>query len=250
VAAVSRSWRALAVLAAGAALLALAWSLAPPSTPPLYDGGPIIAEPYRYCQPPAGLSGGKTPGSIDQALPVQGGQSPAMAETTDEQPSQAQLLAPQGAFAVPPGTTSLHVTIRCVPPPPVPLLGGNLDGNVYSIVVAAGATPLPIRPGQQVTMVLRGPAGVPNVTLELYSGGAWTRLDTQPLGNTAPDSYAANVSQLGDFALVAAPTPGSAGGGSGGGVAVVVIVAVVVAAGGTLLLLRSRSRPQAPRRRR
>lgn len=247
----SRSRRALAVLIAGAALLALAWSLAPPSTPPLYDGGPIIAEPYRYCQPPPGLRGGRTPGSVDQALPVQGGQSPAMAETTDEQPSQAQLLAPQGAFAVPPGTVSLRATIRCAPPPPVPPTGGNLDGNVYSIVVAAGTTPLTIRPGQQVTVVLRGPAGVPNVTLELFSGTAWTRLDTQPLGNTAPDSYAANVSQLGDFALVAVPTPGSSGGGGGGGViAALVIVAVVVVAGSCLLLLRSGSRRQAPRRRR
>jgi hypothetical protein len=248
---VSRPRRALAVLTAGAALLALAWSLAPPSTPPLYDGGPIIAEPYRYCQPPAGLGGGKAPGGVDQVLPVQGGQSPAMAETTDEQPSQAQLLAPQGAFALPPGTASLHVTIRCAPPPAVPPAGGRLDGNVYNIAVAAGATPLTIRPGQQVTVVLRGPAGVPNVTLEVFSGAAWTRLDTQPLGNTAPDSYAANVSQIGDFALVAAPTPAAGGGGGGGGVlAAAIIVAVVVVAGGAALLLRSRSRRQAPRRRR
>jgi hypothetical protein len=248
---VTRSRRPLAVLGAGAALLALVWALAPPSTPPLYDGGPIIAEPYRYCQPPAGLSTGKAPGSVDHVVGVQGGQSPAMAETTDEQPSQAQLLAPQSALAVPPGTASLHVVIRCVDPPAVPPLGGRLDGNVYMIAVEAGTTPLPIRPGQQVTVVLRGPAGVPNPTLELFSGGAWTRLDTQPLGNTAPDSYAANVSQIGDVALVAAPTPTSGGAGGGGGlVAVLIVLAVLTVVTGAVLALRGRSPgPARPRRR-
>ena len=246
-----RSRGALTALVAGAGLLALAWGVAPRSAPPIYDSGPILAEPYRYCQPQPGMTSGRPPGSVDHVLPVTGGQSPAMAETTDEQPSQAQLLAPQNAFAVPPGTTSLHVTIRCADPPAVPPVGGHLDGNVYSLVVAAGATPLAIRPGQQVTVVLRGPAGVPGVTLELFTGGAWTRLDTQPLGNTAPDSYAANVGQIGDFALVAAPLPANPGGGSDTGlIAVLAIVAVLAVAGVAVALLRRRSGGRAGRPRR
>jgi hypothetical protein len=246
-----RSRRAGAVLAAGAALLLLAGEIAPPSAPPLYDSGPIVAEPYRYCKPPPGYTQTTPPSKVDHVLKLESGQSPAMAESTDEQPAQAQLLAPQNAFAVPPGVTSLHVVIACVGPPPVPPPGGRLDGNVYAVVVSAGTTPLPIRAGQQVTVVLRGPAGAPNPTLELFADGAWSTLDTQPLGNTAPDSYAANVSRLGDIALVvsnATPAPQS-GGGSSLAVALVVAAAVLVAAA-TVLGTRRRSGGGAPRRRR
>ncbi|HEY0408785.1 MAG TPA: hypothetical protein VGE42_00810, partial [Candidatus Dormibacteraeota bacterium] len=125
-AAMTAGRRAAATLAAGAALLALAWSVGPRSAPPLYDGGPIVAEPYRYLHPPAGFTNTKSPGTIDVTLRLEGGQSPAMAETTDEQPAQAQLLAAQGAFTVPPGATGVRVTIAPVEPPAVAPAGSRV----------------------------------------------------------------------------------------------------------------------------
>jgi hypothetical protein len=187
-------------------------------------------------------------------LKLEGGQSPAMAETTDEMPSQAQLLGAQNTFVLPPGATGVHVSIAPVDPPTVPPIGGGLDGNVYRFTVAAltatNAPPVPLqlRPGQQVTVVLRGPAGASNPVLELFNGTAWTKVDTQPLGNTAPDSYAANVTSLGDIALVlstAAETSGSGSGNGGGGggagvVVAAVIVGVVLAGAAAVLVLRVR----------
>jgi hypothetical protein len=234
--------RAAATLAAGATLLALAWRLGPHAAPPLYDGGPIIAEHYRYLHPSPGFTATKPPSTIDKTLTLEGGQSPGMAETTDENPAQAQLLAAQNTFVVPPGTTAVHVTINPIDPPAMPPLGGDLDGNVYrfSVTAVPGGAVLVFRPGQQVTVVLRGPAGVSGPVLELWDGMKWSKLDTTPLGNTAPDSYAANVGALGDIALAALPASanGGGGGGSGGIIVAGVIIAAVAVAAAIVLVLR------------
>ncbi len=237
--------RAAATLAAGATLLALAWSVGPRSAPPLYDGGPIIAEHYRYLHPPAGFTATKPPGTINSTLKLEAGQSPAMADTTEEQPAQAQLLAAQGAFAVPPGATGVRVTIAPVEPPAVAPTGGGIAGNVYRFAVAGvpGGAVLPLKTGQQVTVVLRGPAGVANPTLEVWDGTAWNRADTTPLGGGSPDSYAANLSTLGDIALVTppnAPAPGGGGGGGAGLIVAAVVVAVVLVSAAAVLVLRRR----------
>lgn len=238
--------RTAAILAAGAALLALAWGLGPRSAPPLYDSGPIIAEHYRYLHPPAGFTVTKPPGTIDVTLKLEGGQSPAMAESTEENPAQAQLLAAQGAFMVPAGTTAVHVIIQAVDPPAAVPPPDTLDGNVYRFAITAvpSGTPMTFRPGQQVTVVLRGPAGVANPVLELSDGTTWAKLDTTPLGANSPDSYAANVSSLGEIALVAPPaTSGSGGGGGSGGIIVAaVVVAAVLVAAAIVLVLRGRGR--------
>ena len=239
--------RAAATLAAGATLLALAWGLGPHAAPPLYDGGPIIAEHYRYLHPSPGFTATKPPSIIDVTLKLEGGQSPGMAETTDENPAQAQLLAAQNTFSFPVGTTAAHVTINPVDPPAAaPPPGLELDGNVYRFAVTAvpSAAPLVFRSGQQVTVVLRGPAGVAGPVLGLWNGTAWSKLDTTPLGNTAPDSYAANVGALGDIALLAPPqTANSGGGGGGAGVIVAAVIIVVVMIGAaSVLVLRLRRR--------
>jgi hypothetical protein len=236
--------RAAATLAAGVALLALAWCVGPRSAPPLYDGGPIIAEHYRYLHPPPGFTNTRPPSTVDVTLTLEGGQSPAIAETTDEQPAQAQLLAAQGASTVPPGATGVRVSIAPVEPPRVAPTDGGIAGNVYRFAVTAvpGATPLPLRAGQQVTVVLRGPAGVANPTIEVWDGARWNRADTTPLGSSSPDSYAANLTMLGDMALVTptvAPAANSGGGGAGLIVAAVVVAVVLVSAA-TVLVLRRR----------
>jgi hypothetical protein len=237
--------RAAATLATGAALLALAWCVGPRSAPPLYDGGPIVAEHYRYLHPPAGFTNTKPPGTVDVTLKLEGGQSPAIAELTDEQPSQAQLLAAQGAFTVPPGATGVRLTVGPVEPPTVAPAGGGIAGNVYRFAVTAmpGATPMPLRTGQQITVVLRGPAGVANPTLEVWDGARWNRAETTPLGSSSPDSYAANLTMLGDMALVTpqvAPAADSGGGGGAGLIIAAVVVAVVLVSAATVLVLRRR----------
>ncbi|HEV7467038.1 MAG TPA: hypothetical protein VGP96_12095 [Candidatus Dormibacteraeota bacterium] len=236
--------RAAATLAAGAALIALAWCLGPRSAPPLYDGGPIIAEHYRYLHPPGGFTNTKPPGTIDVTLTLEAGQSPAIAETTDEQPAQAQLLAAQGAFTVPPGATGVRVVVRPVEPPAVAPAAGSIAGNVYRFAVTAvpGGTPMPLRTGQQITVVLRGPAGVVNPTLEVWDGARWNGAETTPLGSSSPDTYAANLTMLGDMALVTPPVaPAANGGGSGAGLIIAaVVVAVVLVSAATVLVLRRR----------
>jgi hypothetical protein len=173
---------------------------------------------------------------------VENGQSPAIADSTAEQPPQAELLAAQNAFVVPPGAITIRVAIQCAAPPTVLPPDGRLDGNVYAFTVSAGGTPLSIRPGQQVTVVLRGPAGVPSPALELLSAGQWMRLDTQPLSNTAPDSYAANLSVLDELALVVASRSVPAGDGADHGplITALVIATAVLLAGGAVLAFRGR----------
>ncbi len=234
--------RSAAVLATGAVLLALAWLAGPASQPPLYDSiGP--GEAYRYCQPPPGFAQKKPPATVDHNVRVVNGQSPTIADSTEEQPPQAELLAPANAFAVPPGVVTIRVAILCAPPPRLLPLDGRLDGNVYSFIVSANGTPLAVRPGQQVTEVLRGPAGAPRPVMERFADGQWIRLDTQPLGNTSPDSYAANVTALGDMALVVANavvpvvTPDHTL-----QYVALAVTAVALFAAGTVLALRARPR--------
>lgn len=230
------------VLAAGAALLALVWLAGPASQPPLYDG-PVVAAPYRYCQPPPGFAPQQPPSTVDHNVRVVNGQGPPIADSTGEQPPQAELLAPANVFEVPPGVVTIRVAILCAPPPRVLPPDGRLDGNVYRFTVAANGTPLGIRPGQRVTVVLRGPAGAPSPVMERFANGQWMKLDTQPLGNASPDSDAANVTALGDMALVVPDAVVRVDGPDHTPmIAALVVVAVTLVAAAAVLTLRRRSR--------
>lgn len=208
----------------------------------MYEGLAGPAEPYRYLHPPPGLDSTPRPAGAHVTARLEGGQSPAISLQTGEMPPQAQLLAAQGSFALPAGATAVEASIAPVDPPPVAPAGGELDGNVYDVEVRAAGTPLAVRPGRTVTVVLRGPAGVSGPTIERFAGGAWTRLQTQPLGALAGDSYAADAPGVGDLALVAAPGSSPAGGGDP--VVVVVAAGAVLLTVGTLVALRRGRRPQ------
>jgi len=238
-------------LVAGAMLLTAAWLFAPRAARPLYDGVPTVVDPYRYCQPVPGLTT-SAPGSVDKPIDVTGGQSPLIAESTDENPPQAQLLVEQNGVVLPPGTTAVRVKFGCVPPPPV-ALQGRIDGNVYNFAVTAHDVPLSLRQGALATVVLRGPAGVPPAVIEELTGSGWTSLDTKPVG-LVPHMYSANIPALGDVALVLPPasatTPQGGGGGSGAVIAIVGAVAVVVVAAAAILGLRLRPQPASRRRQR
>ena len=237
--------RAATALVVGAVLLALTWRASPLPSPPMYEGSPAPAAPYVYLHPSPGLESTARPSVARATVPLKEGQSPPLDPGTSENPPQAQLLAAQDSFPVPPGTTAVVARIVPVDPPATRPLDGEVQGNVYRFGVSAGGTPLAVRPGHIVTVVLRGPAGIPTPTIELFASGSWTRLPTVGLGALSGDSYTANVGSLGDFALVgAAAAPPSGGGGDP--FLVVLAVAAVLLTGGTLLTLRRQRRRASP----
>jgi hypothetical protein len=240
--------RAATALVVGAVLLALTWRASPLPSPPMYEGLTTPAAPYVYLHPPPGLDSTARPSSARANVPLREGQSPPLDPSTSENPPQAQLLAAQDSFALAPGTTAVAASIVAVDPPAIAPAGGEVQGNVYRFGVSAGGTPLVVRPGHIVTVVLRGPAGIPTPTIERFASGSWTRLPTEALGALSGDSYTANVGALGDFALVGAAAPPSGGGGDP--FLVVLAVAAVLLAGGTLLTLRRQRRRAPPPRRR
>jgi len=234
------------VLAAGAALIALAWVLMPAPSPPLYDGLSGPAEAYRYLNPPAGSQSTPPPSSANTTLAVSGGSNAAGFLSTSEQPPQAQFLVGQGSLQVPAGSTSVTITVKPVAPPaPIPATDGRLDGNVYEVSISADKPgPVTVRPGAtQPTVVLRGPPGSSGAVIERSTAAApsWRALHTVPIGGQTPDIVAANTDQLGWFAMVLGTSsasstssgPGGSGGGGGGGFPIVAVVAPLAA----LLLL-------------
>lgn len=164
---------------------------------PLYDGI-VPNELYRYLAPLDGQLG--SPTSYAGDVSVTGGQSPPITAATSEQPPQAQLIALAGAFAVPSGVTTLHVTITAVPPAARPSTG-TISGNVYRIAVTDPAgTSVPITAGQPPTIVLRSPGAEVDPVLERLAGGAWQ--EVQGSQNAALSIFTTQVDALGDFAVV------------------------------------------------
>jgi hypothetical protein len=200
-----------AALAAGLALAAWAQLCAPVASPPLYDGV-VVADPYRYLEPPPGGHG--NPQSASGTVAVQGGSYGILAIATPEYPPQAQLFASGGAFTLPPGTTSIAVDIRAVPPPSV-APAGHIVGNVYRITVRNQAGVALTAPASaRVSVVLRAPDGVAVASLERFDGSAWQRLDTSA---ETSGMFLAVATEFGDFAMVApgaAPGSTSQAGGS------------------------------------
>jgi hypothetical protein len=174
--------------------------MAPIAGPPLYDGV-IVTDPYRWLSPPpGGLAGAKGATGTE---PVHG-ESPVVAIATPEEPPQAQIFAAPGSLAMPPGTSSLRLSIEPIPPNAAPP-GGVIDGNEYKIDVVNQAGALVTgRAGRQVTLVLRGPPGVTEATIERFDHGSWQPVHTEPAG--LPATFLAIVTDFGAFALVA-PAP-------------------------------------------
>lgn len=238
--------RKLTVLTGAAALLIAGWmSGLFGAAPPVYDGLPLTAEPYRYLQPPAGLATTAAPTSITQTFPVA---APASALRLDiatlEVPPQATVSVSDAAFAAPLGTP---VTVSLVPvPPPAPVPSGRIDGNVYRLTVTTGAsTPVGLAPGAsadtRVELRSTGAAGEP--VIEFYDGAQWHRL---PTTHVPPADYAAEVPAAGDFALVLPPGSRPGGGPGSGTTAGIVLGAFLIIVGGALAVLRGLRRRSKP----
>jgi hypothetical protein len=205
---------------AGLAVMAIAQLAAPQGSAPLYDGV-VVQDPYRYLAPGSGQA--DSPTSFTSAVPVDGTTSPQFVAATTENPPQAQLIASPGAFVVPTGVAAINVSIEPVPAS-APAPNGPIAGNVYRFAVADQAgTPLTIVPAKLPTLILRAPDGFLSATIARYSGTGWEALPTQPSGQ--PGIVYANVSVLGDYALIATAPSGVFGLDTG------LVVAAVVAAG-------------------
>jgi hypothetical protein len=191
---------ALVALAGGLAVVVASQHLAPIAGPPLYDGV-VVEDPYKWLSPPTGYSGGAQSASASGA--VQGGQNPNLAVGTTEQPPQAQVFAGQGYLVMPPGTTTINVSIQPVEPEGQPV-DGVIAGNVYRFsLTSQDGRAITGDPTGGVTIVMRGPASLPTAKIERFSGGSWTPLRTDPAGS--PHMFTAVVTDFGDFALVAPP---------------------------------------------
>ena len=190
----------LAALSCGLAIVLVAQRLDPIAGPPLYDGV-IVEDEYKWLSPPPGYPGGAQPASASGA--VQGGQNPNLSVGTPEQPPQAQVFAGQGFLVMPPGTATINVSIQPVPPAAQPT-DGVIAGNVYRIALTTeNGAALSGETSGGVTVVLRGPRGLPAATIERLAGGSWAPLQTDPAG--VPHMFTAVVTDFGDFALVAPP---------------------------------------------
>ena len=190
-------------LLAGLGVIVGAQLVAPIGSPPLYDGV-VVQDPYRYLAPGPGQLG--SPTAFTASWAVSGASSPQFVGATTENPPQAQLIAQPGAFVLPSGTTALTVSIEAVAAPAPPSTG-PIAGNVYrfSVLDQTGAA-VAINPSTRPTLLLRAPGGVADAVIARFSDGAWQELPTEPSGQGG--IAISNVSALGDFALIALPTPG------------------------------------------
>lgn len=190
-----RSLAARALLVGGA--LAAFAQVALPLAAPIYDSVSIL-EPYRFMSPPPGDVGAPT--SYSAAVPVSNGRSPQITAATAENPPQAQLIALDGAFDVPSGVATIHVSITPVAPA-APLPKGALSGNVYRISVAdPSGAPLSISASKAPTVAMRSAATLTDAAVFRYADGTWQQLDS--VSNASLSIYTAQPDALGDFAVV------------------------------------------------
>jgi hypothetical protein len=236
-------WRLPAgVLLIGLGLTWLAAMIPSARTAPLFDGV-FIEDPYLFVDPPPGAAG--HPPSAKATQPVVDGSVPLLAVATSEVRPQAQIIAEADAFAISAGTESVMVSIV-----PAAANDPTIAGNVYRFSVTdPGGAALEIRPGARVTIVVRAPQPDSRAQIARLDGTRWVPIPTE-FGGLA-DLFAANITQLGDYAVVltgpspsgsagasaagsASPEPsGNGGNGSGqGGLPVWVIVLLVMAAVG------------------
>ena len=222
-------------------LLGVAWSFAPASAPPLYDGVGFPDEPYRFVAPPPHAKPTKPPTAASGTAAIIGGRSGVLGAASAESAPQVSVQIPPGQLRVPPGTSFVRLVARpeaMLPAPP----GRYLWSNVYDLVVTPAATRVA---GDQVaTITLRAvTAQQPLPFIATFNAGRWTLSPTSAVGR---DIYAAPLTSFGRFAVVGeAPLDLSqvtTGGGKKGGAAVGVAVGLGVLALVVVLFFAGRRR--------
>ena len=194
----TRRGAAMSALGTGM-LVILAARLLVPSAPPLYDGV-VPLEAYHWLDPPPPGQHGGAKGAA-AVIPVPGGKSPFVAVATPELEPQAQMEAPPEGLTLPPGTTTIKVSIEPIPGEGIPT-DGHIDGNVYRFTVTdQSGTPITAPASAEVSIVLRAAhPTLPKATIERYVDGTW-----QPSNASSSDfggTFLATVTDFGDFAVV------------------------------------------------
>jgi hypothetical protein len=238
----------LATLALAATVLAH-----PPHAPPLYDGVGFPDEPYRWVVPPQGEQ--RTRLAATEAfmrIPVTGGANVESQARSDEKGPQILLTALAGAFAVPPGASS--IMMRAVPRavPDVQPDDGHVVSNLYVITAEAEGRPVALTRDYSLALNLRAVRSTAQaVVVCRWTGTAWQQLATARIG---VDIYAAWLDTIGPVALVqldpgVTPQPAPLGPSStvrnaGPGVDALWLAfgVVVLLIAGSLLVLRGASR--------
>ncbi len=205
-----RGW---AVILVSVIALALVWRFLPAGSPPIYDGQ-CIANPYET------LGGTPAPGSATTTYPKAATFPPA-GVSTNETPSQAQILMEAGTFD---NSTPVTVSITPVAPPSAKPPSGTIEGNVYRItaVNASGTQLEPLSPSNPVYIILRALSSFPAPTIDRFNGASWTPIATFNAG--CGNTFEGTSTQMGEFAVV---RPGSGGGTpapSGGGIPIAAII--------------------------
>ena len=215
-----RGWWAILLAVLGIAAVML---LRPLASPPLYDGVGFPDEPYRWVQPPAGAP--KTPAvtvaraeavvELDGTVPILKGLSAEQGAQIAFQIGSGDLVLPQGAKKI---TAQAVAGPNASVPPPV----GVLASNLYTLSVSTDVPgELALAAGKKVIVNIRADkASDDPVVLQVFSEGTWSQVATARVGT---EIYAAEVPELGQFALVRLPPgvqptvtptgPGRAGGG-------------------------------------
>jgi hypothetical protein len=220
----------LAALAMAATLLAVFWATrGRDAGPPIYDGLPLQTEPYRYLHPAPGQATTAPPTSASENVQPSNQGLPFIVNT-NESPPQAELQADPDAFAIPPSTPNLTISITPVSPA-APIPNGRQDGNVYrTAVMLPGGAPVVVRPGKHITMYLRGTGALGKTVMDRFSDGRWTALATSLPGS---GFHAADSDRLGDFTLVLVPGGGGLSSGVEAAIAVgafLVVIALLLVA--------------------
>lgn len=198
VAVVGRRLLAPVAIVCGLLVAVAAQHIGPSAGPPLYDGV-VVYDPYKWLSPPPGLDGGaQSAQQTFSGADLQGG----FGFGTPEEPPQIQLQSVFTSLALPSGTSAVTMSIEPVATPSARPPNGIVAGNVYEITVTdQDATAVKPRRGATVTLVMRGPTSLPEATIERFSNGTWTELQTDWPG--VPDTFVADVGDFGEFALVA-----------------------------------------------
>jgi hypothetical protein len=244
--------RGVALLVLGGILVAIAQVLGL-GGPPVYDGLPVPADPYRYLDPPAGVKNPGPPLSAHVNIDLIGGGNSAIDLPTGEFPPQAELQLfhgdVDGIVSGVPAVTTAEVTIRAVPMPSAALPAGRqLHGNVYEMKVVANGHSLQLSSSPQTLVSLRQPrTSAASPQIAVLDGDKWELLDTHP--GSGAGVLSARLPRLGDVAIVEKTSGFVKSGGHTGLYAGLGFAAFAVAVIAVIRVLRTRPRPRTRSRR-
>jgi hypothetical protein len=194
------------VVAAGA--LAVVWA-AQPGDPPIYDGLPLGAPPYRYLVPPPNRAATAPPTSATQTFRIAGTPYGFQLETHEAAP-QASILLPLASLRLPPSAAVITLEVQPVVPAAPPPPGTLIDGNAYRFTAVVSGQQVALRSGRTARITLRHTGSPGRPTVAVLQGQRWRPLRSI---EAVPGSSEADTPVFGEMALLLSTRqPGGIGG--------------------------------------